>query len=343
MLIMAELRVRGTGSLTFPVLSNLEVLGLMGNPRTPEWLTSSTGIRGHSMNFNLGTGKKIEPGDAVDYAERVARAALADAGLHADGVDQIILCTCTPAQNHFWADVIELHRRLGLRRDVELLEINSGCAGLAQAFRAAEQYARLHPSWHVLIVAANDVVSYLDVERYRRVKDAWVSFAMFADGAAAVVLSSSGQGPTLVGTHCVYDGKYPLVTYHGGGGRKPVTPDSLDAHVYLMDKRAVLARFRPGMSEVWTHFKTEFGLAPCDVSRWYLHQANLRLIEAFVRNDLGIGMERVPTNIDRFGNMVTASTLALLDEDRRFGKMPVAPFLFMWVGAGMVAGGALFQ
>ena len=45
--------------------------------------------------------------------------------------------------------------------------------------------------------------------------------------------------------------------------------------------------------------------------------------------------ERVPLNVDRYGNTSAASTLLLLDEDRRAGRVHDGDLVvFMWIGAG---------
>lgn len=338
---MSELRIMGSAGHTFPALSNHEVLKMLGNPRTPAWVEERIGILGHSLNLDPETEKKRIPNQhAVDYAEIVAMRALEDAGIPAREIDQIVYCTCTPAQPRFHADAIDLHHRLGLRRDAVVNQIDGGCAALAQAFQLSEVFAREKQDWTTLIVASNDVISYLDLEQYRRVPQAWISFMMFADGAGALVMGAGGTGPRLAGTHCAYDGKHPLVTYRGGGGIVPTRAGSLDEHTYLMDARDVAVQFGPALGRVWSEFSQRFGLGTQSVQRWYFHQANLRLIQRFAR-EYGIPEERVPTNVDRFGNTVSASTLLLLDEDRKSG-LNDAPFLFMWVGAGMVEGGALF-
>ena len=55
-------------------------------------------------------------------------------------------------------------------------------------------------------------------------------------------------------------------------------------------------------------------------------------------------MEKIGVNVDRYGNTSAASTLILLDEDMRSGKVKAGDLLlFLWVGAGMVYGGAIIR
>ncbi len=51
--------------------------------------------------------------------------------------------------------------------------------------------------------------------------------------------------------------------------------------------------------------------------------------------DLGLPPERVPIGVDHYGNTSAASTLILLDEDRRAGRLHEGDLVvFLWVGAG---------
>ena len=70
------------------------------------------------------------------------------------------------------------------------------------------------------------------------------------------------------------------------------------------------------------------------VARWYLHQAN-GIVVRQASQLLGLPAERVPLNVDRYGNTSAASTLLLLDEDRRAGRVKEGDLVvFLWIGAG---------
>lgn len=78
------------------------------------------------------------------------------------------------------------------------------------------------------------------------------------------------------------------------------------------------------------------GLTIPEVKRFYLHQANKRVLEAFIRQ-YDIPAERVPMHMERYGNMVTAGTLVLLAEDLRAGVVKLGsgePVVMAALGAG---------
>jgi len=50
---------------------------------------------------------------------------------------------------------------------------------------------------------------------------------------------------------------------------------------------------------------------------------------------LGLPPGRVPIGVDHYGNTSAASTLILLDEDRRAGRVCDGDLVaFLWIGAG---------
>ncbi len=65
-----------------------------------------------------------------------------------------------------------------------------------------------------------------------------------------------------------------------------------------------------------------------------MHQANGVVIRQAV-DMLGVPAEKVPTSVGHYGNTSAASTLILLDEDRRAGKVHNGDLIvFLWAGAG---------
>jgi 3-oxoacyl-[acyl-carrier-protein] synthase-3 len=146
---------------------------------------------------------------------------------------------------------------------------------------------------------------------------------------------------------CVRSETHPdieLVTYPAGGCLDRTTAGNLGDHLFLMDGKRVRDVFAPLMRrnlqllrDDWpTRIKpavgTDFDVE--QVTRWYLHQANGVVVREAAQL-LGLPADRVPINVDRYGNTSAASTLLLLDEDRRTGRVgPGDLIVFMWIGAG---------
>jgi 3-oxoacyl-[acyl-carrier-protein] synthase III len=97
------------------------------------------------------------------------------------------------------------------------------------------------------------------------------------------------------------DAQTELVTYPAGGCLHRTSVSNVDDHLFLMDGKRVAQVFAPLMQ----------------------------------RNMDGLPADRIPLNVDRYGNTSAASTLLLLDEDRRTDRVRDGDLVvFMWIGAG---------
>ena len=73
------------------------------------------------------------------------------------------------------------------------------------------------------------------------------------------------------------------------------------------------------------------------------HQANERINE-YVRNHLGVPVEKMPMNIDRFGNTSAGTLPILIDECTRDGKLQKGELnMMLALGAGIHWGCALVR
>ena len=134
---------------------------------------------------------------------------------------------------------------LGLRRDVDLVHHNLGCAGLASGFRtAACSLVSMAPAT-ALVVASNCPSGYFGPEVHDYYYEhqsglGWLAPLMFADGAGAAVWRSTprdqGQAPTgLLSVRYETSPDVGLVTYPGGGCLHHTSASNVADHVFLMD------------------------------------------------------------------------------------------------------------
>jgi len=85
------------------------------------------------------------------------------------------------------------------------------------------------------------------------------------------------------------------------------------------------------------------GVPSDDVKCFIPHQANIRIIEA-VAKQLGIGMDRFPLNLDRYGNTSAASIPLALEEAWSNGRIrPGDHVLLVAFGAGLTWGATLIK
>lgn len=357
--------VAGTGSyLPDHRVTNEEILQYLrparpdGRLLEPDWVVRHLGIHERRLDYEFGGRRKRSRADGGlydgDLALRAARAALADAGIAAPEVDVLVHVTSTPdaitCQDHFRF----LAGGLGLRRDADLVHHNLGCAGLAAGFRTAAASLICMAPATALVVASNCPSGYFAPEAhdsyYKHPSGmGWLTPLMFADGAGAAVLTSArrgrdGQHRGLLSVRYETRPDVELVTYPAGGCLHRTSAANVADHVFLMDAVKVAEVFPPLMTrdldmlrEDWPASvkpATGTGFDIAAVDRWYLHQANGVVVRQAV-DMLGLPPGKVPVSVGHYGNTSAASTLILLDEDRRVGRVQDGDLIaFLWVGAG---------
>jgi 3-oxoacyl-[acyl-carrier-protein] synthase-3 len=126
-----------------------------------------------------------------------------------------------------------------------------------------------------------------------------------------------------------------ILQVHGMGSRYANRGWVLGDTDWVFEGQEIFKRAVLGMSQACETVLTARGLAPGDVHLVVPHQANLRIIEAVVKR-AGIPMERCFVNIQRYGNMSSATVPVALVEALESGQvMPGCNLLLTGFGAGL--------
>ena len=169
---------------------------------------------------------------------------------------------------------------------------------------------------------------------------------LFGDAAGAVVLGASENGAGILSTKLRTDGSYVKQLYvPAGGSLQPATPATVqrNEHTITMNGKEVFKIAVRSMEEISRQALAEAGVAVEQVSLVIPHQANRRIIVALA-DRLGVPMERVMVNVDKYGNTSAASIPVALDEARRQGRIkPGDIVLFNAFGAGFAWGAAVVK
>ena len=97
------------------------------------------------------------------------------------------------------------------------------------------------------------------------------------------------------------------------------------------------------MARIADHALECNGLRRQDVHLLIPHQANIRILTA-VAERLQIPMDKVYTNLHKYGNTSSASIPIAIDEAHRNGKIPAGSnVLLISFGAGLTWGAALLE
>jgi 3-oxoacyl-[acyl-carrier-protein] synthase-3 len=321
-----------------------------------EWIRTRSGIaQRHYVDDGQGSS---------DLGMMAATAALDDAGRTKEEIDAIVFATMTP--DHFFpGNGPVLQSKMGFRESLPTFDIRQQCSGFLYGLDLADSLIRSGKYPRVLLVGADVHSPFMPwqngwdmtiggEEREVTPEELAANTALrdrvvlFGDGAGAVVVESSGNGSGVLATKLYTNGGNIEALYVPGIGfrhRPYVTHAQIDANDFIpvMEGREV---FKEAVSKMPAAVRTVCemaGVAVADIDLLLVHQANLRIIEA-VANQLGLPKEKVPHNIDRYGN-TTAGTLPILfHEMREAGRVPEGSLIcFTALGAGLHWGAALYR
>jgi len=318
----------GTGSyLPDKVLSNKDLENMVETSN--EWIITRTGIKE----------RRIAPQDMAtsDLCFEAAKKALAMAKITAEDLDMIIVATVTP-DHAFPATACILQDRLGAHK-AAAFDLEAGCSGFMYAFTIASQFIQNGNYRYVLILGAetfNKIVNWEDR----------TTCILFGDGAGAAVVGPVKEGYGMLSFSLGADGSGgPWLIQPAGGSRIPATFDTVtnNLHTIHMKGQDVFKFAVKAMADSAFEVLEKAGLKPRDVDWLIPHQANTRIIEAAIRR-LGIPLEKTIINLDRYGNMSSASIPVALDEALCEGKIKKDDIvLLVAFGAGMTSGAGVLR
>jgi 3-oxoacyl-[acyl-carrier-protein] synthase-3 len=170
---------------------------------------------------------------------------------------------------------------------------------------------------------------------------------LFGDGAGAVVVRRSTEsGRGMLSNFMRSDGALAELLWRPAGGALiPMSQEVLDNrdHLVRMAGREVFRSAVRSMADAANEAIERAGLTPDDIDIVVPHQANMRIIEATARY-AGIPMEKVFVNVDRYGNMSSATIPVALDEAVESGRIePGSRILMVAFGAGFTWASSVYQ
>lgn len=290
-----------------------------------EWIRTRTGIRQ----------RRIAPDDVctAELGARAARVAMERAGVEPGEVDILIVSTATPDR---WlpSTACDVQALLGCDNAVAF-DLMAACTGHLYGLSMAEGYLTAGRGEVALVVAAEKMSAILDW-------DDRTTAVLFGDGAGAAALRpANGSGRGILSSHLQSDGNLAELLYRPGGGAvDPLSQSVLDEgrHLLKMQGREIFKNAVRSMSEACDIALQKAGLTAADIDLLVPHQANIRIIEATAKY-AGIPMDKVFVNVDRYGNMSSATVPIALDEAIEAGRAgPDANVLTVAFGAGLTWG-----
>jgi 3-oxoacyl-[acyl-carrier-protein] synthase-3 len=312
-----SVRITGVGrALPDRVVTNAEVAERLGVE--PSWISTRTGIEERRF--------AAPDESASTLGADASRAALAVAGLSPTDIDVIVAATVTQDYN-FPPTSCVIQDILGAGT-IPSFDVNAACSGFIYALKVADGMAG--PGMRRILLVGTEVLS-----RFTNPDDSMTA-PLFGDGAGAVVLEWDPDAAPIeyeLGADGA-GGRHVLVP--AGGGKTPSSPATLAEGLNFihMAGREVYRNAVLRMSEVGR----TLGAAGFDLL--IAHQANQRILKECA-DRIGVGMDKVYMNIDRYGNTSAASIPIAMSEAWESGRLtPGMHLLLLAFGAGFTWAGA---
>jgi 3-oxoacyl-[acyl-carrier-protein] synthase-3 len=276
-----------------------------------EWIQERTGIKERRW---------VDEGETVSgLALKATELALQSAQMEPKDIDLIIFASMEsdvafPGGGCFLQQKLEIP-------GVPSMDIRNQCSGFVYGLAVADQFIKTGMYKTILLVGAEIQSTGLDLTT--RGRDMAV---LFGDGAGAAILTSSdnpNRGVIVSKLHA--DGTYakklwaewPSITHH-----PRITAEMLETdRIYpKMEGRYVFKHAVTRFPEVIREALEAANLTIDDVDLVVPHQANMRITEA-VAHRLGVPMEKVYSNIHKYGNTTAATIPICLSEALSEGRI----------------------
>lgn len=293
-----------------------------------EWITTRTGIKERHLV------SKQEA--ASDLAIKAAREALEDARLSPGDLELIIVATITPDM-HFPSVACLLQNAFSAKK-ATCFDISAACAGFVYAIVVAQQFIAAGTYKNALVVGT-EVLSAITDWQDRN------TCVLFGDGAGAAVLAPVNSGGIL-SVYLGSDGtQKDLLMLPAGGSRYPPTHETIDKRMHYIKMRGneLFKLAVKIMADTAQEALKQAGLKCSDVKLIIPHQANMRILMALAKK-LGLPPNKIYLNIEKYGNMSSASTAVALCEAVKEGRIKKGDTILLDAfGAGLVWGACVIK
>jgi len=298
------------------VVTNNDLVKRYGIDTTHEWIVQRTGIeQRHFADDGIGPS---------DLALPASLEAIERAGLQKDDIDMIVFATLSP-EHAFPGSGCYLQAKLGLP-GVPAMDIRNQCSGFLYALAAAKGMVENRTAKNVLVVGGEKHSAGLDLTTEGR-----TVACLFGDGAGAVVVRGTDDAERGIRwMNLGADGRYAdvLAQQVWNSRNRPFIKANADGDGIVpkaamwahMDGKQVFKNAVEKMILSVMGMCMENQLDPQELDLVVCHQANMRINE-YVRDQLGLPAEKVPNNLQKYGNTTAATIPILLSELERDGRL----------------------
>lgn len=330
---MVKGKIVGTGSaVPEMVLTNHDLEKIVDT--SDDWIVRRTGIQERRI------ASKFREESASELAAQAAAQAMEMARVSPEDLDLIIVGTATP-DHQFPSVACLVQKHLGAGH-APAFDVAAGCSGFVYAVHVANNMIATGSCRNVLVIGA---------ERLSTVAD-WKdrsTCVLLGDGAGAVVLTASDDETGILSSHLSSDGNSWDLLYSRDRNVDESELPELLANVaqrpsyLIMNGNRLFKKAVACLAGAANAALAYNDLHAEDIALLIPHQANMRIIRA-TADRLAIPMEKVYTNIEKYGNTSAASIPIALDEANRKDLLNRGDYILLVAfGAGLTWGASIVK
>lgn len=247
-----------------------------------------------------------EPSVQCEMAVVACNEALEQAGKTAADVDAVIVA-CSNMQRPYPAVSVEVQHALGI--DGFGYDMNVACSSATFGLQAAVNSVENGSARSVLVVSPEICTGHLNF----RERD---SHFIFGDACTAILVereqdTSEGQGFEILGIKLKTQFSNNIRNNFGFLNRADESGIGQPDKLFVQQGRKVFKEVSPLVAETIQTQLQSLSLAPSDLSRLWLHQANLNMNHLIARKVLGRDAteEEAPVILDEYANTSSAGSI----------------------------------
>ena len=329
---MSGIFIAGTGMYVPPkVVTNNDMSQIVET--SDEWIYGRTGIKE----------RHFSQGETTFYmGSEAAKEAVKKAEINVEDIDLIIGCTFT-SDYLFPSFSCQLQDELGAE-NAFCWDLNAACSGFIYALDIAQTYLASGKLKNILIVCSETLSKVVDFTDRS-------TCVLFGDAAAAVVVQASDG---LYHSYLRSEGKGGVSLVAGGiKNHSPFTTDesneeyakfkNINDQYLRMDGREVYRFATRAMTEAVEIACEKAGVNVRELDLVIPHQANIRIIKT-AADRLGIDMDKMYVNVDKYGNTSCVSIPICLEELNAAGRLHKGDKIALaGFGAGLTYGAIVME
>lgn len=273
------------------ILTNAELETMVET--SDEWIKSRTGISERRILKGENKGISAMAAPAVQNL-------LDSRGINAEEIDCLICCTVTPdmifpATANIICDKIGAVNAFGF-------DLSAACSGFLFGVTTGTSFIESGRYKKVVVVGADKMSAIVDYTDR-------TTCVLFGDAAGAILLEPNTEGYGIQDSILRSDGSgAQFLKMAAGGSARPASIETVMAkeHVIYQEGQQVFKFAVKGMADVSYELLQKNNLTGDDIAWLVPHQANKRIIDA-TANRMGLSMDKVMINIQRYGNTTSAT------------------------------------